>query len=133
MRNREGFTLIELMVVTLIIGLLAAIAQSAYSGLRERSMTSAAQVELRNVMTAAERYRAVTGQYPAAMTDLVSGGFHTQSTNIGFCQFQLQPGPPQDLLLEAAHLGSTIHLVAQYPSQGVTAQELVVGSDCGAP
>lgn len=130
MRNREGFTLLELMMVTIIIGILATVVMAAYSGMRERAMTTVTRSELRNLMTAAESYRAVTGFLPETLTELVDGGFHRRSADIEYCVFTREPGPPEDLRVEAAHRGSDIRLVAQYPSWGTATQEEIGTADC---
>jgi prepilin-type N-terminal cleavage/methylation domain-containing protein len=64
--NRGGFTLIELMVVVVIIGILAAIAQVAYSRLRMRAEVAAVAAECRMLYTAFEVYAAQNGGYPNA-------------------------------------------------------------------
>ena len=52
--QEEGFTLIELMVVVLIIAILLAIAIPTFLGARERANDRAAQSSLRNALTAAK-------------------------------------------------------------------------------
>jgi type IV pilus assembly protein PilA len=52
--QRDGFTLIELMVVVLIIGILIAIALPTFLGARQRSQNRAAQADLRNALVAAK-------------------------------------------------------------------------------
>jgi type IV pilus assembly protein PilA len=51
-REDEGFTLIELMVVVLIIAILLAIAIPTFLGARERAQDRAAQSNVRNAFTA---------------------------------------------------------------------------------
>lgn len=72
--REEGFTLIELMVVVLIIAILIAIAIPTFLGARERAQDSAAKSDLRNALAAAKVYYTDTEDYSAfdmaALTDI---------------------------------------------------------------
>jgi type IV pilus assembly protein PilA len=54
--RRNGFTLIELMIVMLVIGLLAVIAIPFYWQTRERAYFSSMQSDLKNLASAQEMY-----------------------------------------------------------------------------
>jgi len=54
LRNDEGFTLVELMVVVLIIAILMAIAIPTFLGARQKAQDRAAQSDLRNGLMAAK-------------------------------------------------------------------------------
>jgi type IV pilus assembly protein PilA len=55
-RSEEGFTLIELMVVVLIIAILLAIAIPSFLGARKSAQNRAVQSNLRSVLTAEKTY-----------------------------------------------------------------------------
>jgi type IV pilus assembly protein PilA len=66
--GEEGFTLIELMVVVLIIAILLAIAIPTFLGARSRAQDRAAQSSLRNGLTAAKTIYTDNQSYTAATT-----------------------------------------------------------------
>lgn len=72
-RNEQGFSLIELMVVVLIIGILVGIAVVAFGGAQNTSRNSRAASNLRNVQSVAATIIARgtnNAATPAARTDL---------------------------------------------------------------
>jgi type IV pilus assembly protein PilA len=56
LRDDDGFTLIELMVVVLIIAILIALAVPTFLGLRNRAQDRSAQSDLRNGFTAVKAF-----------------------------------------------------------------------------
>ena len=62
--HQDGFTLIELMVVILIIGLLATIVVQSLRGATEKAKRTKAQADIAELKTALDRYYLDNGQYP---------------------------------------------------------------------
>jgi general secretion pathway protein G len=69
-RGARGFTLVELLVVMVILGLLAALVVPAYLGRerKARSQTAKAQIEL--LGTALDTFRLDVGRYPSSQEGL---------------------------------------------------------------
>ena len=62
----QGFTLVELLIVIVILGILAGIVVFAVGNLTSGAKTSACSAEKSTIATALEAYKAQTGAYPAA-------------------------------------------------------------------
>jgi general secretion pathway protein G len=71
-RGRDGFTLIELMIVMVIIVLLASVGVAIYGNSVKNSREAALKFDLTEMRKAIDAYYADKQKYPASLEDLVS-------------------------------------------------------------
>src|SRR5881392_4239723 len=71
--NRKGFTLIELVIVVVIIGILAAIAIPKFANTKGKAYLASMKSDLRNLVTAEEAYFADSVKYSTKVTSKVGG------------------------------------------------------------
>ena len=70
LRSRAGFTLIELMVVMIILGLLAALVAPRMFGKLGKAKTNAAYAQIELLGTALDSFRLDVGRYPTTAEGL---------------------------------------------------------------
>ncbi|HEV7952367.1 MAG TPA: type II secretion system protein GspG [Candidatus Saccharimonadales bacterium] len=71
-KRQTGFTIVELLIVIVVIGILAAITIVTYNGIQTRSRTTAVTSDLRSIEKAMLMYRAEYGKLPLS-ADWYSG------------------------------------------------------------
>lgn len=70
--KNQGFTLVELLIVIVIIAILTVVSLVAYNGLQNQAKTSAAKSTVDTVAKKAELYNTEEGKYPTQLSDLTT-------------------------------------------------------------
>jgi len=78
-KESSGFTIVELLIVIVVIGILAAITIVAYSGITNRAKVTKAQANAESVQKVGETINADNGAYPTTSALLAAG---SQSTKL---------------------------------------------------
>ncbi len=71
----DGFTLVEILIVVVIIGILATVAIPTYFKYVERGYASDAKVQIKNILQNSELYRQETGQWPTDVETMIAEGY----------------------------------------------------------
>jgi prepilin-type N-terminal cleavage/methylation domain-containing protein len=128
---RGGFTLLELMVVTVIIAVLTVIASVPIRKARERAFITAARSEINTALKFIIMYEVENGVFPANLTIVKNQGFEA-SGEINFCTYNhvAVPAPGVSYVqIVAMHRGSRTSVETRYPVWPQT-QETPVPSVC---
>ncbi len=85
-RHQNGLTLIEVLIVTVIIGILAAIAVPKFAARKEKAYDRAVVSDIQRAQVAAEAYHTNNRAYPASAADAE----FTPSSGVTFTEWQVE-------------------------------------------
>ena len=96
-RTRNAFTLIEILIVVVILGILAAVVIPQFSNAADSANEATVKTQLQTLRSQIELYRAETGTDPAlnaanGWSDMITGGY--------------LPGPPKNPIAGESSFGS---------------------------
>lgn len=85
-KRERGFTIVELLIVIVVIGILAAITIVAYNGVQSRAKTTSADAAGNSAIKKAELYNTEQSAYPTAPSQLTGAAGTTsyQLTGVTF-------------------------------------------------
>lgn len=69
---KKGFTIVELLIVIIVIGILAGIVVVTYQGVQNKARTTSAQQSAKQILDKAEVYNATMSAFPADEAALIN-------------------------------------------------------------
>lgn len=131
-KNQDGFTLIEIMVVILILGLLATIVVQSLRGAADKAKKVKAQADISELKTSLDRYYLDNGSYPttdqglqALVTPPTSGRIPNNYTPGGY--IERLPKDPWGNAYFYQSDGST-YVLKSYGPDGIESADDIDGS-----
>ena len=113
-----GFTLIELMVVTVVVALLAGLAVPEFDGMRQKAFNAAALADLHNANKEIERFFNDNFRYPANDDELIAAEY-SHSPGVSFTRFHIRDASKPATTrvhMHIEHEGSTHYYHYEYPA-----------------
>ena len=97
---QSGFTILELLIVIVVIGILASITIISYTGVTQRTNTTTAEDAANNVARKLESFRAETGAYPYELSSLTGNStkpYYLDPASVFFTLTTTKPTTPNTI------------------------------------
>lgn len=95
MKNSEGFSLLELVIVIVIVGVLSSVAKPYYIEYRTKAERQNARADILLIADYLKSYRAVNSTYTGATPPVIESNFYTATHTIQANTFVIQLTPKQ--------------------------------------
>ena len=85
LKNQSGFTIVELLIVIVVIGILAALVLNTFQGVQARARDTERKTDLVAISTQLEAYYTDFGHYPSGSATVDTCGANNGGTYTGDC------------------------------------------------
>lgn len=110
LRRTPGFTIVELLIVIVVIGILAAITIIAYTGIQGRARDSQRLSDMEAIMKALENYKTNNGTYPPVTSTPNASGWEVTTngtTATNFLSALVTTGVVSKVPLDPRNIGDS--------------------------
>ena len=135
--KQKGFTIVELLIVIVVIGILAAISIVAYNGVTQKARDDQRISDARNIINAAASYQSEKGTWPATATDLTGydtiklSGTASTRLNAGSGALSNSNKDTRYIYAACGTTGANVWVWIEKPEDGVAkAVQYATGSGC---
>jgi len=119
-KKQKGFTIVELLIVIVVIGILAAITIVAYNGVQQRAYNTKVVAGANAYLKAFYEYKAVKGSYPTA-TGCLGANYPNNS-----CWAGNSDGTSSGLVVNSVLDNSLSEFIKNKPDVGTDLQNIVI-------
>ncbi|HEX8182757.1 MAG TPA: prepilin-type N-terminal cleavage/methylation domain-containing protein [Candidatus Saccharimonadales bacterium] len=136
-RTQQGFTIVELLIVIVVIGILAALVITTYNGIQQKGRNTERTTDLKAIQGQLEAFYATNGRYPTS-ANLGS----TSATNVAFIQSEMKgldkealrdpkaTATPLDYSLASSPTANKYSYAPSGDAAGSTCDNTPTGGDC---
>lgn len=110
-KKQQGFTIVELLIVIVVIGILAALVITTFSGIQQKGRDTERQTDIKALHGQLEAYYAQNGRYPT-LADVNSGTFRSANLKGLDAEALQDPKGSAQTLVAAATANSYAYVVA---------------------